>query len=223
MICLTTKSIPTTNSPIIAVAPRACRTTASAYPGPIVPYLNCRIALVANAPLPKSHAKPTGRGTRYWERASPKSRGRAGQMLQGAVDQISHALFVSPIIWARSGVCYRRGFPKRVEGYELAPARRVSARIERDLINPSGEFVRVAQPPKAFVRANKGLLAQVACIVSIARVTQDKVVDGALPTLDQGIKGRGVPGLELRDQRRIIHREKPRVWHSTSCRHLSRR
>ena len=124
----------------VRLAPRACRTTASAYPGPIVPHLNCRIALVVNAPLPKSHAKPTGRGTQYWERASPKSHGRAGQMLQGAVDQIPHALFVSPIIWACSGVCYRRGFPKRVKGYELAPACRVSARIERDLINPSGEM-----------------------------------------------------------------------------------
>ena len=52
---------------------------------------------------------------------------------------------------------------------------------------------------------NKGLLTEVACIIPIARITQDKVVDGAFPAFDKGVEGGNLPFLELRYQFRIIH------------------
>ncbi len=126
-----------------------------------------------------------------------------GQVLQCAVEQVPNALFVNYRVWGRCCVCY--GGVECVQGDEGATAACVSAGVERDLIDPRGEFVGVAQTPHAFVRANKGLLTQIARVVSIARIAQDKVVDRALPAFDEGIKGRDLPGSELGDQFRIVH------------------
>ncbi len=103
------------------------------------------------------------------------------------------------------GCCVCYGGVECVEGDKAATTASVSTGVERDLIDPRGEFVGVAQTPHAFVRANKGLLTQIARVVSIARIAQDKVVDRALPAFDEGIKGRDLPGSELGDQFRIVH------------------
>lgn len=125
------------------------------------------------------------------------------QILQCAVEQVPNALFVYQRVWGRCCVCY--GDVEGVEGDEAATAASISAGVERDLIDPGSEFVGVAQTPHVFVRANKGLLTQVARVVSIAHIAQDKVVDRALPAFDQGIKGCDLPGSELGNQFRIVH------------------
>ena len=101
-------------------------------------------------------------------------------------------------------------------GDEAATAASVSAGVERDLIDPRGEFVGVTQTPQAFVRTDKGLLTQVARIVSVAHVSQDKVVDRTLPAFDQGVKGRDLSSPELGNQFRIVH-SVDRVWGSVCC------
>ena len=70
-----------------------------------------------------------------------------GQILQGAVEQVSNALFVNYRVWGRCCVCNRD--VECVEGDEAATAASVSAGVERDLIDPRGEFVGVAQTPQA--------------------------------------------------------------------------
>lgn len=118
-----------------------------------------------------------------------------GQILQCAVEQVPNALFVYQRVWGRCCVCYRD--VECVQGHEAATATCISAGVERDLIDPGGEFVGVAQTPQAFVRADKGLLTQVAGVVSIAHIAQDKVVDRTFPAFDQGVKGRDLPSSKL--------------------------
>ena len=107
-------------------------------------------------------------------------------------------------------VCNGIKFLVCVERDEFARAGSISAGVERDLIEPGFEFLRFAQSLKAFVSTNEGLLAQVACIVSVSCIPQDKVVDGTLPAFDQGIKGGDVSCLELCDQLRIVYHERSR-------------
>ena len=127
----------------------------------------------------------------------------SGKFCSARLSRSRTLLFVNYRVWGRCCVCNRD--VECVEGDEGATAASVSAGVERDLIDPRGEFVGVAQTPQAFVRTDKGLLTQVACVVSVAHVSQDEVVDRTLPAFDQGVKGRDLPGSELGNQFRIVH------------------